>query len=99
MDLLWLVIPAAIAIFVLRTIVMARSLKAAAADPTLADARALRAAKRSLKAHRDRLNEAVAQPKGHLDAAKRLSTLPKPRAGMRSTRRSHPDESAVQPPT
>ena len=45
MDLLWLVIPAAIAIFVLRTIVMARSLKAAAANPTLADARALRAAK------------------------------------------------------
>ena len=98
MDLLLLVIPAAIAIFVLRTIVMARSLKAAAANPTLADARALRAAKRSLKAHRDRLNEAIAQPKGHLDAAKRLATVPKLH-GVRSTRTSHPDESAVQPPT
>ncbi len=96
MDLLWLVIPAAIAIFVLRTIVMARSLKAAAANPTLADARAFRAAKRSLKAHRDRLNEAVAQPKGHLDAAKRLATVPKPHAG-RSTRTSHPDEPAIEP--
>ena len=97
MDLLWLVIPAAIAIFVLRTIVMARSLKAAAANPTLADARALRAAKRSLRAHRDRLSEAVAQPKGHLDAAKRLATVPKPRSGLRLTRTSQPDESAVDP--
>lgn len=97
MDLLWLVIPVAIAIFVLRTIVMARSLKAAAANPTLADERALRAAKRSLKAHRDRLDEAVAQPKGHLEAAKRLATVPKPRSGLRVTRRSQSDESAVEP--
>ena len=97
MDLLWLVIPAAIAIFVLRTIVIARSLKTAAANPTLANVRAFRAAKRSLTAHRDRLTEAVAQPKGHLDAAKRLSAVPKPRAGLRSLRTPNPDESAIEP--
>ncbi|HEX9339854.1 MAG TPA: hypothetical protein VF992_01600 [Thermoplasmata archaeon] len=96
MDLLWLVIPAAIAVFVLRTIVIARSLKAAAANPTLADARAFRAAKRSLTAHRDHLTEAVAQPKGHLDAAKRLATLPTSRHSP-TTRTPIPDESAVEP--
>ncbi len=65
---------------------IARSLKAAAANPTLGDVRAFREAKRSLRAHHDRLSEAVAQPKGHLEAAKRLATVPKPRASTHTTR-------------
>ncbi len=86
MDLVWLVIPAAIVLFIVRTFMIARSLKVAAASPTLADVRAFREAKRSLRAHHDRLTEAVAQPKGHLEAAKRMAAVPKPRAVMRAPR-------------
>ena len=84
MDLVVLVIPAAILLFVVRTLMIARSLKAAAANPTLADVRAFRAAKRSLKAHHDRLDEALAEPARHLAAAKRLATVPKTRTSARS---------------
>jgi hypothetical protein len=72
-DPLWLVIPAAVGIFLMRTLFIARRLKTAAANPTLADVRALRDAKRSLNAHREILDEAVASTKGHLEAAKRLA--------------------------
>jgi len=85
-DLVVLVIPAAILLFLVRTLMIARSLKAAAANPTLADVRTLRAAKRSLKAHHDRLDEALAEPGNHLAAAKRLATVPKRRTSTRSSR-------------
>lgn len=80
-----LVIPAAILLFVVRTLMIARSLKAAAANPTLADLRAFRAAKRSLKGHHDRLDEALAEPGNHLAAAKRLAAVPKTRMSTRSS--------------
>lgn len=86
MDLVVLVIPAAILLFVVRTFMIARSLKAAAANPTLADVRAFRAAKRTLKAHHDRLDEALAEPGNHLAAAKRLATVPRTRISTRSMR-------------
>ncbi len=72
MDLIWLVIPAAVGLFVLRTWLIARKLKLASETPWLADARALREAKDGLRAHRDRLEEAVAASKEHLKAAKAL---------------------------
>jgi len=78
-DWTWLLIPAAVGLFVIRTVMIARKLKRAAANPTLADLRALREAKRSLSGHRDRLREAVADRTAHLNAAKRLSRLPSPR--------------------
>lgn len=98
MDLLWLVIPAAIVLFLVRTLIIARSLKAAAANPTLADIRAFRAAKRSLKSHRDRLNDVVGQPKGYLEAAKRLATVPKPGTASRAGRPPILEESPAEPP-
>ena len=73
MDPLWLVIPAAVALFVARTLIIARRLKAAASNPALADARALRDAKRDLRANRTHLEAALAAPGDHLEAAKRLS--------------------------
>lgn len=86
MDLLWLVIPGAIVLFIVRTLMIARSLKAAAANPTLADIRGLRAAKRSLGAHKEMLEAALGQPSVHLDAAKRLAAVPKPHAPSRASR-------------
>ncbi|HKZ89801.1 MAG TPA: hypothetical protein VJ300_06045 [Thermoplasmata archaeon] len=80
MDLMWLVIPAAIGLFLARTILIARRLKVAAANPTLADARALREAKRSLRAHRVELDSAVAGTHAHLESAKRLARTRAPRA-------------------
>ena len=80
MDVVWLLIPAALGLFALRTALIARKLKQAAKDPSLADLRALREAKRSLRAHREILQQAVAQPKEHLAAAKGLSRLPALRA-------------------
>ena len=94
-DLLWLVIPGAILLFIVRTLMIARSLQAAASNPTLADIRAFREAKRSLRAHHDRLREAVAQPKGHLQAAKRMAAVPRPRATTRPGRVSPIVEDAI----
>jgi len=73
---MWLVIPAAVGLFLVRTVMLARGLKIAAANPTLADTRALREAKRALKAHRAELESAVSSTKGHLAAAKRLARAP-----------------------
>jgi len=87
LDLLWLAIPAAIAIFVVRVVLIARSLRAAARNPTLADVRALREAKRSLGEHRERLGKAKAAGKEHLATAKRLGRAPVPRP-----RKSHVDQ-------
>ena len=64
MDLVVLVIPAAILLFLVRTLMIARS----------------------LKAHHDRLDEALAEPGNHLAAAKRLATVPKRRTSTRSSR-------------
>ncbi len=86
MDLTWLVIPVAVSLFLARTAMIARKLKIAAANPTLADTRALREARRSLKAHRGKLDEAVASAKGHLEAAKGLSRVPSPRARVPESR-------------
>lgn len=72
MDLLWLLIPAAVGLFALRTVLIARKLKFAATSATDADARALREAKAGLHAHRDHLTDAIAAPKQHLAAAKAL---------------------------
>ncbi len=80
MDLLWLVIPAALGLFALRTYWLARRLKLAAQMPTNADLRALREAKASLQAHQDQIQEARAAPREHLAAAKRLSRLPAARS-------------------
>ncbi len=75
---MWLVIPAAVGLFLVRTVMLARRLKSAAANPTLADTTALREAKRSLKAHRAELGNAISAAKGHLEAAKRLARAPSP---------------------
>lgn len=80
MDVVWLLIPAALGLFALRTVIIARKLKQAAKDLSMADLRALREAKQSLRTHRDHLRQAVEQPKEHLAAAKALSRLPPARA-------------------
>lgn len=72
MDLLWLVIPAAVGLFALRTVLIARKLKLAARGATAADRRALREAKVGLRVHRDHLEGAKAAPAQHLAAAKDL---------------------------
>ncbi len=69
---MWLVIPAAVAIFALRTLMIARKLKLAAQTATVADTEALRDAKSGLQAHREHLRAAVAAPRAHLAAAKEL---------------------------
>ncbi len=78
---MWLVIPAAVGILALRTLMIARKLKLAAGNATEADRRALRDAKRGLRAHRDHLEGAIAAPKRHLAAAKDL-----PRAALAQAR-------------
>ncbi len=85
MDLVWLVIPAAVGIFVLRTVLIARKLKLAAQNPSKADIRALREAKRFLQIHRERLEDARVAPKQHLAEAKGLSRLSVPRFRAPST--------------
>ncbi len=85
MDLVWLLIPAAVGLFALRTVMIARRLKQAAKDPSLADRRALREAQRSLRVHRELLQDAVAKPKEHLAAAKGLSRTASPRARAPAT--------------
>ncbi len=70
MDLVWLVVPAALGIFALRTVMIARRLKLAAQSAAPADTKALRDAKAALTAHRDHLEAAVASPKRSLAAAK-----------------------------
>lgn len=80
MDIVWLVIPAAVGLFFLRTLLIARRLKEAAKTPTVADLRALREAKESLRAHREHLGAAVASPREHLAAARVLSRVPRVRA-------------------
>jgi len=77
---MWLVIPAAMGLFLARIAMIARRLKAAAANPSLADLRALRDAKRGLRAHREELAEARAAPGEHLEAAKALGRTSRPRA-------------------
>ena len=85
MDLVWLLIPAALGLFALRTAMIARKLKLAAKDPSLADLRALRDAKRSLRVHKELLQDAVAKPREHLAAAKGLSRVPSARARTPAT--------------
>jgi hypothetical protein len=71
-DLVWLVVPAAVGIFALRTVLIARKLKLASQTAALTDAAALREAQATLTAHRDHLASAIAAPKQHLAAAKEL---------------------------
>jgi len=73
-DPAWLLILAAIGLFLGRAALIARRLKQAASSPTLPDARALREARQGLKAHRESLDEAVAGTKGHLAEARRLAS-------------------------
>ncbi len=73
MEFLWLVIPAALALFALRTLLIGRKLRLAAAVSMPSDARALRVAKEGLAVHKDHLDRALAAPKEHLAAAKGLS--------------------------
>ncbi len=82
MDLTWLILPAAVGVLALRTVLIARRLKSAAKDPAPVDLHALRQAKKELHAHRDGLDAAIASPKAHLASAKRLSRIsaPRPRA-------------------
>ena len=83
---MWLVIPAAIGLFLVRTVMLARRLKIAAANPTLADARALREAKLALKAHHAELRSAISATKGHLEAARRLARAPSPDGRAKASR-------------
>ncbi len=78
---MWLVIPAAVGLFALRTLLIARKLKHAAGKPTEADRLALGEARQSLHAHRVQREDADAAPKAHLAAAKRIrrSALTPPR--------------------
>lgn len=69
---MWLVIPAAVGLFVLRTVLIARKLKLAAANAGETERLALREARRGLHAHREHLEGAIAAPKQHLAAAKGL---------------------------
>lgn len=91
MDLVWLVIPAAAAIFALRTLVIARRLKAASKIPALVDTRALSDAKKGLHEHRGALEAAIAAPKRHLAAAKNL-----PRAAVAQGRRAKGVDAMVE---
>ncbi len=75
---MWLLIPAAIAAFLLRTVMIARRLRVAAENPSPADLRAFRQAKDSLRAHREHLEEAVAGTKQHLRQARRVSAPLRP---------------------
>lgn len=84
MDLTWLIIPAAVGVFALRTVMIGRRLKLASSSPALADVHALREAKHSLQAHREHLEAAVASPKAHLEEAKALGRPPAPTAAPRS---------------
>lgn len=86
MDLTWLVIPVAMGLFLARTAMLARRLKLAAANPTLADRRAFREAQRSLNLHRTKLEAAVAERRTHLEAERRLSR-PRPSRGRASESR------------
>ncbi len=79
-DIVWLALLAALGIFILRTLLIARRLKQAAKEPGKADLQALRDAKQALRVHRELLQDAVASPKAHLAAAKGLSRLPSVRA-------------------
>ena len=79
MDLVWLVIPAAIALFVIRTVLIARRLKMAAQLPWASDTRALREAQKGLHVHREQLEDARAAPGQPLAQAKELSRLSVPR--------------------
>ncbi len=85
MDIVWLALLAAVGVFVLRTLLIARRLKQAAKEPTKVDLQALRDAKQALHVHRDLLQNAVASPKEHLAAAKGLSRLPAVRARAPAT--------------
>lgn len=76
MDLTWFVIPAAVGLFVLRTVLIARRLRTAASSPTLADVRALGEARSNLHGHRASLEASIEDRKGHLAEAKRLARLP-----------------------
>ncbi len=78
MDLTWLIIPLAVGVLTLRTVLIGRRLKQAASNPILADVRAFRETKRDLQAHRKELDAAIASPKAHLASAKRLSRLSHP---------------------
>lgn len=72
MDLLWLVIPAALGVFAVRAILIARRLRLAAGNATEAERRGLRDARRGLSAHRGHLEDAKASASTHLADAKRL---------------------------
>ncbi len=91
MDLVWLVIPVAIALFVLRAFVIARKLKSSAQVPMPSDGRTLREAQAGLRAHHDHLGEAIAAPREHLAAAKDL-----PRAAMGRPRSAKGVDAIVQ---
>ena len=73
MDLTWLILPAAVGVFALRTVLIGWRLKAAAREPSLADLRAFKDAKQDLQTPRRELDAAIASPKAHLASAKRLS--------------------------
>jgi hypothetical protein len=81
----WLVIPAALGVFALRIVLVARRLRMAAQLPMTSDARALREAQEALRAHRERLEQARAAPKKHLAEAKRLSRFSVPRVRAPAT--------------
>lgn len=64
------VVGLAIAIFVARVMILAKRLKSAAANPTLADVRALAEAKKSLDKHKESLREARGTMTGNLEGAR-----------------------------
>jgi len=82
------VVGLAIAIFVARVLILAKRLKSAAANPTLADVRALAEAKKFLDKHKESLRDARGTMTGNLEGARdTLRHYRKPLDRARSERR------------
>lgn len=82
------VVGLAITIFVVRVMILAKRLKSAAANPTLADVRALAEAKKSLDKHKESLRDARGTMTGSLEGARdTLRHYRKPLDRARSERR------------
>lgn len=91
MDLVWLVIPAAVGLLAVRIARIARKLRLAAGNVTETGRRGLRDARRWLRAHRDQLEGAKAATRTQLAAAKAMR-----RAGRSPPRTSRGLDAMVQ---
>ncbi len=85
MDLVWLVIPAAVGLFVLRSVLIARKLKLSAQNLAAARPRAQPEAGRDPQAHRARRADVRSGPTEPLAEARGLSRIAGPRVRAPST--------------